>query len=105
MYVVALAAALVFQAAGQTPAAPPAAGRSGQTRTAPPARILSFTAQPSSIQPGQSVVLSWAAENPSGLTIAPDVGRVTARGSRQVSPSATTSYTLTVGGPNNTTVT
>ena len=105
MYVVALAAALVFQAAGQTPAAPPAAGRGGQPRTAPPARILSFTAQPSSIQPGQSVVLSWAAENPSGLTIAPDVGRVTARGSRQVSPSATTTYTLSVGGPNNTTVT
>ena len=29
-----------------------------------PARIMSFTAEPSSIQPGQSVILTWATENP-----------------------------------------
>jgi hypothetical protein len=66
---------------------------------------MMFTAQPASIQPGQPVTLQWATENPSGVAIEPNLGRVTARGSRQVSPAATTTYTLKVGGPNNTMVT
>jgi len=49
--------------------------------------------------------LVWAAENPNATTIDPGIGRVTARGSRQVYPTATTSYTLTVTGPNNATLT
>jgi len=85
----------------QAPAAPPA----GRGRVVPPARIVSFTAQPATLQAGQSATLTWATENPSGVTIDPGVGRVTPRGIRQVSPTATTTYTLTVGGPNNTTLT
>jgi hypothetical protein len=85
--------------AQQQPAAPRPA------RVAPPARIVSFTAKPESVQAGQPVLLVWATENPSGVTISPGIGRVTARGDRQVTPTATTTYTLTVGGPNNTTVT
>ncbi|HJT88806.1 MAG TPA: hypothetical protein VJ732_13145, partial [Bryobacteraceae bacterium] len=65
-----------------------------------PARITEFKAEPASIQPGQSVVLSWATEDPLGVTIEPDLGRVTARGRRQLSPLATTTYTLTVQGAN-----
>jgi hypothetical protein len=98
---VALAALLMCSVVSQTPTAPAPTGRGGAARTSPPARILNFTAQPESIQPGQTVVLSWATENPSGVTISPDLGRVAARGSRQVSPAATTTYTITVGGPNN----
>jgi hypothetical protein len=66
-----------------------------------PARIVSFAAEPASIQPGQSATLLWHAENPSGTTIEPEPGRVTPRGSRQVTPKATTTYTLTVRGVNN----
>src|SRR5581483_5538696 len=66
-----------------------------------PARIINFTAQPATIKPGQTVTLKWETENQSGVTIDPDVGSVIARGSRQVSPAATTTYTLTVHGPNN----
>jgi len=66
-----------------------------------PARILSFTAKPESIQPGQPVTLQWSTENQGGSSIEPGVGVITARGSRVVSPSATTTYTLTVRGPNN----
>jgi hypothetical protein len=40
-------------------------------------------------------------ENPTGATIDPDLGRVTPRGVRQLSPARTTTYTLTVRGPNN----
>ena len=93
-------------AAGQAPTAAPATGPSAaiQTRVAPPARITSFTAKPESIQPGQPVSLVWTVENPSGITLEPGIGRVTPRGTRQVFPAATTTYTLTVRGPNNTTL-
>src|SRR6185295_3939527 len=67
-----------------------------------PARILDFKATPASIQPGQAATLVWATENPNSVTIGPEPGSVTARGSRQVKPSATTTYTLTVTGPNGT---
>jgi hypothetical protein len=66
-----------------------------------PARIVSFTAEPASIRPGQSFSLVWHTENPAGVTIDPEPGRVTPRGSRQITPAATTTYTLTVRGPNN----
>jgi hypothetical protein len=62
---------------------------------------MDFKAEPSSIQPGQSVTLTWAAENPSSTSIDPEIGRVTPRGVRQVTPSRTTTYTFTVRGPNN----
>jgi hypothetical protein len=65
------------------------------------ARIISFTAQPASIKPGQTFMLVWQTENPSGVTIDPEPGRVTPRGSRQLKPAATTTYTLTARGPNN----
>jgi hypothetical protein len=67
----------------------------------PDARIMEFRADVLSIKPGQSAVLSWAAENPGRMTISPGVGAATARGSARVSPAATTTYTLSVaGGPN-----
>jgi hypothetical protein len=66
---------------------------------------MSFTAQPASVAAGQPVMLTWSTENPSGVTLDPDIGRVTPRGTRQVWPAATTTYTLTVGGPNSTTLT
>jgi hypothetical protein len=67
-----------------------------------PARILDFKANPASIQPGQAAMLVWSTENPNSVSIGPELGSVTARGSRQVKPSATTTYTLTVTGPNGT---
>jgi hypothetical protein len=103
-------AALSFLAAAamaQAPAAPqqgvvPAGQgnpymRAGQLA----ARIMEFKAEPASIQPGQSVVLTWETENPGGVTISPDLGRVTPRGNLKLSPARTTTYTLTVRGPNN----
>lgn len=65
-----------------------------------PARIMEFKVEPESIQPGQSVVLSWSTEDPVGITLEPGPGRVVPRGSLQLTPKATTTYTLTVTGPN-----
>lgn len=89
----------------QTPAAPapdqPAAGALGrlQMKYTPPARINKFVADPSSIQPGQSFLLVWATENPAGVIITPGIGTVAARGTRKITPEATTTYTITVYGP------
>jgi hypothetical protein len=99
--VASVAAVLVSLASAQTPPPDQPLGPSGQiqARFAPPARINKFIAEPSSIQPGQSFLLVWATENPAGITITPDIGTVTARGTRKVTPKATTTYTITVHGP------
>jgi hypothetical protein len=88
---------------GQRGAPPaPAAGSSGaiQKRIAPPARILEFRAEPQSIKPGESALLTWAVENPIVTTMDPEPGRVAPRGNRRVTPKESTTYTLTVTGPN-----
>ncbi len=64
-----------------------------------PARIEKFTVSAESIKPGQSVTITWAVENPTGVTIDPTIGKVRPRGTKTLSPSATTTYTLTVHGP------
>jgi hypothetical protein len=89
------------------PEAPNPEATSGaiQRRVAPPARVTEFEARPASIQAGQQTVLVWATENPNGVTIEPGLGRVVPRGTRAVSPSATTTYTLTAHGPNDQVIT
>jgi hypothetical protein len=72
-----------------------------QGRGAPPGlepRIVLFEAKPAAVRAGQPVLLVWHVENPTGLSIEPGIGAVTPRGSRQVTPSSTTTYTLTVKG-------
>jgi len=90
------------QPAAGAPAAPAPGGRqgappAGRGRGGPPARIVTFEAKPASIKPGESVVLNWLVENPGAPAIEPGIGRVTPRGTMRVTPSATTTYTLTNG--------
>jgi hypothetical protein len=66
-----------------------------------PARIVDFKADKTSIASGDAVMLIWATENPTRLTIEPEPGRVTPRGNKLVMPLATTTYKLTLNGPNN----
>src|SRR5580704_15092239 len=84
----------------QEPAAPVGPSTAIQRRAAPPARINDFRVVPDSIQPGQTVTLFWAVENPQGITIDPGIGIVVPRGSRRLTPAATTTYTLTTKGFN-----
>jgi peptidoglycan-associated lipoprotein len=75
----------------QTPAPPP-----------PPASpvIASFTAEPTSIQPGQSSTLRWEVTgNVSSVSINTGIGAVQNSGNRRVSPDQSTTYTLTASGP------
>ena len=72
----------------------------------PVARIAELTAEPATINPGEAARITWAAENPSNMTLTPGIGRVFARGTVRVTPSATTTYTLrTEGGPDRQVVT
>ena len=105
MRILALAALAVAPLVAQQEPLPPGAVPAGkgnpyQRARQLPARLLSFTAEPASVQPGAPVTLEWATENPTGIVIEPGLGRVSARGSRQVFPTVTTKYTLTVKGVN-----
>jgi hypothetical protein len=80
-----------------------AGGRGGQP--GPPPRIITFEARPSTIKPGDSTLLVWRTENPAGPAIEPGIGAVTPRGSRQLKPAATTTYTLAMRGPDSTPIT
>jgi hypothetical protein len=90
--------------AAPAPAAQDAAGRGRGGRATPPGlepRIVSFEARPAAVRAGEPVLLLWATENPAGgVSIDQNVGAVSARGSRTVTPKNTTTFTLTMrGGP------
>jgi hypothetical protein len=73
--------------------------------TAVPAavRIVQFSAIPASVQPGQASTLSWVIDNATSATITPGVGNVDARtGSVSVTPTQTTTYTLSATGSSGT---
>lgn len=97
------------QAQGRGQAPTPPAGRGcdlPEPFPCPVARILELTVEPSTINPGDSARITWRTENPTNIRLSPGVGRVEARGTVRVSPSATTTYTLrTEGGPNGEVVT
>ena len=57
--------------------------------------IAYFNANPTSIMLGSSSTLSWSTTNATNITIDHGVGTVSATGTKEVSPSETTTYTLT----------
>ncbi|MGA3016525.1 MAG: OmpA family protein [Bryobacteraceae bacterium] len=77
-----------------TPAPPPPPAAPG---------IAQFTAEPSSIQRGESSVLRWEVSGTvSSVAINQGVGTVQAAGNSRVSPASSTTYTLTATGPGGT---
>ena len=64
---------------------------------APPAPTASLTANPNSIQPGQSTTLTWETSNATDVSI-DGIGAVQASGSQQMTPSTSTTYHLTAKG-------
>jgi peptidoglycan-associated lipoprotein len=93
------ACALAFFAAGcnKKPAKAPAS-----TYTPPPAAVkptVSLSADRTSVNKGESVRLSWTSTDAPNVSIAPEVGAVTAQGSTSVTPADSTTYTITASGP------
>jgi len=67
----------------------------------PPAAMkptASLSADKTSINPGDSVKLSWTTSDANNVSITPEVGAVTPQGTTTVTPSASTTYTLTASG-------
>ena len=72
----------------------------------PPAKpaepAVTLTAEPSTIEKGQSSTLSWTSTNATSLDLQPGVGSVQAEGSSTVTPDDSTTYTITATGPGGT---
>ena len=66
---------------------------------APAQPTVTLSADPGSVNKGDSSTLSWTSTNATQLTIAPEVGTVTAEGSTKVTPLDSTTYTITASGP------
>jgi peptidoglycan-associated lipoprotein len=80
----------------------PPAAKPPETTAPPPAPArptVTLQASPSSINKGESATLSWNSTDATQLSIAPDVGAVTAQGSTKVTPTDSTTYTITATGP------
>src|SRR5215831_19058618 len=65
----------------------------------PAAPACTLTAEPSTVEKGQSVTLSWSSQNATDLDLQPGVGKVQAQGSSSVKPDDSTTYTMTATGP------
>ena len=58
-------------------------------------QIARFQASPDRIRAGQSTTIDWQVLNADSVTISPEIGTVSANGTRSVSPRTTTQYRLT----------
>ena len=108
---VCLAVSLAFLAEGckkkvpAPPPPPPPAPTQSAAPTTPAAPVVAqFSAEPSTIQRGQSATLRWEVSGEAtSVSINQGIGTVRSTGSQQVSPSSSTTYTLTASGPGGTT--
>jgi peptidoglycan-associated lipoprotein len=76
--------------------------KSSGNYTPPPSAVkptASLSADKTSINPGESIRLSWTTTDAVNVSIAPEIGAVTAQGSTSVTPGASNTYTLTASGP------
>lgn len=76
--------------ASTAPAAPPAPA---------PQPTVTLNVSPTSVNPGQTVTLSWSSTNATDLDIEPGVGKVAPQGSTPENPTQSTTYTITATGP------
>jgi peptidoglycan-associated lipoprotein len=83
------------------PPPPPAPPPPAPTVSTPPApTVTSFTAEPTSIQRGQSSTLRWEVSgNVTSVSVDQGVGTVQSAGNRRVTPNDSVTYTLTATGP------
>jgi hypothetical protein len=99
----AVALVLVLVATAGWTQAPPPSGFPGEAPEGPPAQIVRFTADADEIDAGQPVRLRWEVINAYSIELDPGIGAVATRDARSFYPDTTTTYTLSVTGPNGTT--
>ena len=99
----------MFAAGCKKKAPPPPPPPAPRPEAPPPAKpaapsVASFSAEPSTIQRGQSSTLRWEVSGDvASVSIDQGIGAVQNTGSRRVSPSDSTTYTLTATGAGGTT--
>jgi peptidoglycan-associated lipoprotein len=83
------------------PPPPPPAAAKEEVKPTPRAPVVSqFTAEPTSIQRGESSTLRWSVTGDvTSVSINQNIGTVQNNGERRVFPSESTTYTLTASGP------
>jgi len=102
-----LAVTLAMFAAGckkKVPPPPPPPPPAATAPTTPPPAaapvVASFTVEPTTIQSGQSATLRWEVTGTANsVSINNGIGAVQNTGNRRVSPTSSTTYTLTATGP------
>jgi len=67
-----------------------------------PVPIITISADPETINFGDSTTLTWSSTYADSATIEPDIGTIEVSGSISVSPTETTTFTITVTGPGGT---
>lgn len=65
---------------------------------APSAPTVTLQASPADITRGGNAILTWSSANATELNLSPGLGSVNARGSQQVNPAESTTYTITATG-------
>jgi peptidoglycan-associated lipoprotein len=81
------------------PPPPPAPAQTAAPATPAAPAVAQFSAEPSSIERGQSATLRWEVTGEStNVSINQDIGTVRSAGSQQVTPTSSTTYTLTATG-------
>src|SRR5579863_5303574 len=86
--------ALIGGCKKQVASTPPAAA------PAPPAAqpTVTLNASPTTVDPGQTVTLSWSSTNATDLDIEPGIGKVAPQGSTPTNPTTSTTFTITATG-------
>lgn len=96
-WIAVLTAAVFTIGCAKKPVAPPPAPPAPAPAPARP--TVTLQASPTTVNKGDSSTLSWNSTDATELSIAPEVGAVTAQGSTKVTPSDSTTYTITATGP------
>lgn len=95
--IAALALAIMAGGCKKEVAAPPPAPPAPPPAPARP--TVTLQASPTIVQRGESSTLNWSSTNATELTVSPGIGTVSPEGSTRVSPSDSTTYTITAKGP------
>ena len=69
--------------------------------TFPQTQLVGCFATPANITAGEAATINFTSQNATSVNVTPGVGNVAQSGSFVVSPTTTTTYTLTAAGPNN----
>jgi len=64
-----------------------------------PAPTVTLQAEPSSVDKGHSVTLTWTSSHADSLDLEPGVGQVPATGSKTLTPTESATFTITAAGP------